>query len=104
MLAHGTDRLVAVGGRVRDELLEARIGEAGQYAVVPPGVTLGCIPTRGTARDALELDHNAVVIAIVGRWYRSNGWTVPSMLFELLQSETFMLLFCSRVMVSAEWI
>ncbi|WP_079084957.1 glycosyltransferase [Streptomyces dysideae] len=38
-LAAVTDRLVAVGCSVRDDLLAAGIGRPGQYAVVPPGTT-----------------------------------------------------------------
>ena len=46
LLASMSDRLVTVGSRVRDELLEAGIGRLEQYIVTPPGVGLGPIPTR----------------------------------------------------------
>jgi hypothetical protein len=48
------DRLVAVGTRVRDELVAARVGRHGQYVVVPPGTTLGPLPdgARGARRGA----------------------------------------------------
>jgi hypothetical protein len=39
-LARRTDRLVAVGTRVRDDLLAAGVGRPEQYAVIPPGVSL----------------------------------------------------------------
>ena len=66
-LARRTDRLVAVGERVRDDLLEAGVGRPEQYAVVPPGVELGPLPDRAAARAALGLPAGAAVVAYVGR-------------------------------------
>jgi glycosyltransferase involved in cell wall biosynthesis len=67
VLARTTDRLVAVGARVRDELLAARIGRPEQYAVIPPGVRLPTPPPRDTARQALGLPAEGPVVASVGR-------------------------------------
>ncbi|MFB9840081.1 glycosyltransferase, partial [Actinoallomurus acaciae] len=53
MSARLCDRLIAVGTRVRDELVAAGIGRAEQYAVVPPGTELGPPPDRASARLAL---------------------------------------------------
>lgn len=66
-LARRCDRLVAVGGRVREELIAAGIGRAGQYAVVPPGTRLPTLPARESARRALGLAPEDPVIAFVGR-------------------------------------
>lgn len=66
-LAHHCDHLVAVGERVRDDLIAAGIGHAGQYAVVPPGTRLPPLPTRDSARQALGLPPDDPVIAFVGR-------------------------------------
>jgi glycosyltransferase involved in cell wall biosynthesis len=66
-LARLTDTLVAVGGRVRDDLLDAGIGRPDQYEVVPPGVSLGPPPDRAAARQALGLPGSAPVVAFVGR-------------------------------------
>jgi glycosyltransferase involved in cell wall biosynthesis len=66
-LARYTDRLVAVGGRVRDDLLAAGIGRAEQYAVVPPGTALPAPPPRAEARRRLGLPPNGPVVAYVGR-------------------------------------
>jgi len=65
--ARRTTRLVAVGTRVRDELLAARIGRPEQYAVVPPGIELPPAPSREEARGRLDLPPDASVIAYVAR-------------------------------------
>jgi glycosyltransferase involved in cell wall biosynthesis len=69
-LASMSDRLVTVGAKVRDDLLAAGIGRPEQYVVIPPGVQLGRIPDRETARTALDLPLDAPVVAIVGRLTR----------------------------------
>ncbi|WP_327588924.1 glycosyltransferase [Nonomuraea sp. NBC_00507] len=66
-LASRSDRLVTVGSRVRDDLLEAGIGRPEQYVVIRPGVRLGPVPDRATARLALGLLPDAPVVAYVGR-------------------------------------
>lgn len=67
LLARRTDRLVAVGERVRDDLLAAGIGRPEQYAVIPPGVRLPQPPPRAAARAALGLPAAGPVVASVGR-------------------------------------
>ncbi|WP_226873968.1 glycosyltransferase [Microbispora sitophila] len=69
-LAAMSDRLVTVGPRVRDDLLAAGIGQPEQYVVIPPGVRLGPIPDRETARAALGLPLDTPVVAFVGRLTR----------------------------------
>ena len=66
-LARGTDRLVAVGERVRDDLLDAGVGRPEQYEVIAPGVRVSTPPTRGAARAALDLPLDRPVVATVGR-------------------------------------
>jgi glycosyltransferase involved in cell wall biosynthesis len=67
LLASMSARLVTVGTRVRDDLLAAGIGRPEQYVVIPPGVQLGSIPDRRTARAALGLPPDVPVVAFVGR-------------------------------------
>ncbi|MEU9830634.1 glycosyltransferase [Streptosporangium sp. NPDC048047] len=69
-LASLSDRLVTVGTRVRDDLLDAGIGRPGQYVVVPPGVRIGPVPAREAARRALGVPVYAPVVAYVGRLTR----------------------------------
>ncbi|MGA1774299.1 MAG: glycosyltransferase, partial [Nitriliruptoraceae bacterium] len=66
-LAPRTDRLLAVGGRVRDDLLAAGVGRAEQYALLPPGVPAPAAVDRAAARAALGLPADAAVVAFVGR-------------------------------------
>ena len=66
-LARSTDALLAVGGRVRDELLQAGIGQPSQYTVVPPGVQPPAQWERQAARAQFGLDPATPVVAFVGR-------------------------------------
>lgn len=65
LLARASDRLVAVGEQVRDDLLDARIGRAEQYVVIAPGIGVRTPPTRAQARALLGVD--GPVVASVGR-------------------------------------
>ena len=69
-LARRTERLVAVGEQVREDLVAARVGRAAQYAVVPPGTRLGPLPDRHAARRELGLSPDGPVVAYVGRLTR----------------------------------
>lgn len=66
-LAARTDRLVAVGARVRDELVAAGIGDAPQYVVVAPAVRIPDPPASAEARQRLDVPRDAPVVAFVGR-------------------------------------
>ena len=66
-LARLSDRLVAVGEQVRDDLLAAGIGRADQYDVVPPGIPLGALPTRDEARRTLGLPTDQAVVMLMAR-------------------------------------
>jgi glycosyltransferase involved in cell wall biosynthesis len=66
-MARVSTRLVAVGERVRDDLLGERIGRPEQYSVFPPGIALAPGLPRAEARRALGLPADATVLAFVGR-------------------------------------
>lgn len=65
-LARTSHALIAVGARVRDDLLAARIGRPHQYTVMPPGASLSPVPDRDRARRALGLDGAGLVVAYAG--------------------------------------
>ncbi|MFE7772953.1 glycosyltransferase [Streptomyces sp. NPDC057445] len=66
-LAALSDRLVAVGSRVRDDLVAAGIGKPNQYSVVPPGTRLATAPEPAEARRLLGIPPDRPVVAYVGR-------------------------------------
>ena len=66
-LARRTDRLIAVGRKVRDELLQAGIGRSDQFEVIAPGITLGTNPSRAAARSELGIPESTPVLSFVGR-------------------------------------
>jgi len=67
VLARRTSRLVAVSTEVREDLLNARIGKASQFEVIPPGVKLGTLPDRVSARSNLGIPATARVVLLLGR-------------------------------------
>jgi glycosyltransferase involved in cell wall biosynthesis len=66
-LARRTDRLIAVGTQVRDDLLAAGIGRTDQYVVFFPGLASPIAPSKAQARKELGLDANALYCTFVGR-------------------------------------
>ena len=67
-LAARTDDFVAVGARVRDELVAAGIGSRERYTVVPPGVPDEPPGDRSAARQRLGLSGDGrPVVAFIGR-------------------------------------
>lgn len=65
VLARTTDRIVAVGDQVRNDLLAAGIGRTDQYTVIPPGISVRTPPSRAKAKAALGVE--GPVVAAVGR-------------------------------------
>jgi glycosyltransferase involved in cell wall biosynthesis len=68
--ARHTDVLAAVGTKVRDDLLTAKIGRPGQYRVVPPGVHISPGCTKEESRRRFHLPADVPVILFVGRLTR----------------------------------
>ena len=65
--ARSTDRLVAVGPQVRDDLLAAGIGRPEQFAIIPPGLELHPAKSREQARVEFGVAGDAPVISFIGR-------------------------------------
>jgi glycosyltransferase involved in cell wall biosynthesis len=66
-LAKVTDLILVSGIRVKRELLEAGIGNDGQYISVKPGVEQVELLKRSVARDKLNLPLEATVVGWLGR-------------------------------------
>jgi glycosyltransferase involved in cell wall biosynthesis len=66
-LALFTDQLLAVGARVKDDLLAAGIGNQSKFGVMPPGLQLAEVPSRSSARKELGLNDDATYCAFIGR-------------------------------------
>ena len=66
-LARLSTALVSVGEKVRNDLVNAKIGRIEQYVVVPPGVKLGAIPEQDRARKQLDISLETPVVLFVGR-------------------------------------
>ena len=67
LLAKKTDLLVAVGTRVRDDLLRARIGSAEKFVVSFPGLQLPATFDIASERKKLGLDSSTLYCTFVGR-------------------------------------
>ena len=66
-LAALSDRLIAVGAQVRDDLLAAGIGSPSQYEVIPPGLAEMDLPDGRWARAELGLPDGVPVFTMMGR-------------------------------------
>ena len=67
LLGRSTDRLVAVGPQVRDDLLAAGIGKPEQFSVIPPGLELPPAMAREQAREAFVVPGDAPILSFIGR-------------------------------------
>jgi glycosyltransferase involved in cell wall biosynthesis len=66
-LALFTDQLLAVGAKVRDDLLAVGIGNQNKFGVMPPGLRLAEVPSRSSARNDLGMKDDAIYCAFIGR-------------------------------------
>lgn len=66
-LALFTTKLLAVGKKVMNDLLAAGIGKPEKFAVLPPGLALGVMPSRANACAELHLDPSKTYCAFIGR-------------------------------------
>ena len=66
-LALFTHQLLAVGDKVRQDLLNAGIGTKHKFSLMPPGLAIGVLPDRKDSRNALTLPANSLQCAFIGR-------------------------------------
>jgi glycosyltransferase involved in cell wall biosynthesis len=62
-----TNQLLAVGVKVKDDLLAVGIGNQNKFGVMPPGLQLAEVPSRSSARNDLDLKDDAIYCAFIGR-------------------------------------
>ena len=67
LLALFTDQLLAVGAKVKDDLLAVGIGNQKKFGVMPPGLQLVEVPGQASARKALGLEADGIYCAFIGR-------------------------------------
>ena len=66
-LALFTHQLLAVGDKVRQDLLNAGIGTKDKFGLMPPGLAIGVLPDRQDSRTALNLSADTLQCAFIGR-------------------------------------
>ena len=66
-LAIPTDYFLAVGNKVRQDLLQAGIGTKDKFGLMPPGLTLGPLPAQIESRESFGLSTDRLQCAFIGR-------------------------------------
>ncbi len=66
-LALITQQLLAVGDKVRQDLLEAGIGSKEKFGLMPPGLAIGNLPSKNDALVFFGLNHERLQCAFIGR-------------------------------------
>jgi glycosyltransferase involved in cell wall biosynthesis len=66
-LALITDQLLAVGDKVRQDLLMVGIGSKDKFGLMPPGLALDVLPSKENSRIALGLPIHSLQCAFIGR-------------------------------------
>ncbi len=66
-LAKFTDQLLAVGDKVRQDLLAAGVGAPEKFSLMPPGLEINDLPNKRTAQDSYGLYPQSLQVAFIGR-------------------------------------
>lgn len=67
ILAIFTHQLLAVGNKVREDLLAAGIGDPKRFGLMPPGLEIGQLPNKGVSQKSLGLSANTLQCGYIGR-------------------------------------
>jgi glycosyltransferase involved in cell wall biosynthesis len=67
VLAIFTHELLAVGDKVRQDLLDAGIGYPDKFEVMPPGLEIGFLPSKLKSREFFGLSNKTLQCAFIGR-------------------------------------
>jgi len=66
-LAFITQQLLAVGDKVRQDLLEAGIGSKEKFGLMPPGLAIGILPSKNDVLTFFGLRNERLQCAFIGR-------------------------------------
>ena len=66
-LALFTDQLLAVGNKVRQDLLKAGIGKKERFGLMPPGLEIGNLPNKTDSQNSFGLSNDRLQCAFIGR-------------------------------------
>ena len=66
-LALITQRLLSVGDKVRQDLLQAGIGSKGKFGLMPPGLAVGNLTSKNDALKFFGLNNQRLQCAFIGR-------------------------------------
>lgn len=67
ILARHTNYLLAVGEKVRQDLLDVKIGREEQFGVMPPGLEVRELREKSTSKSILDLNTDKLQCAFIGR-------------------------------------
>jgi len=67
ILAIFTDQLLAVGNKVRQDLLNAGIGKKGKFGLMPPGLVINKLPAKDESLKSFGLSDSRLKCAFIGR-------------------------------------
>lgn len=66
-LALFTDQLLAVGNKVRQDLLKAGIGKKERFGLMPPGLEISNLPNKTDSQNSFGLSNDRLQCAFIGR-------------------------------------
>jgi glycosyltransferase involved in cell wall biosynthesis len=66
-LAVFTHQLLAVGDKVRQDLLATGVGKLDKFSLMPPGLQIGDLPNKQDSRDFYGLSSQKIECAFIGR-------------------------------------
>jgi glycosyltransferase involved in cell wall biosynthesis len=66
-LATLTQQLLAVGNKVREDLLKAGIGKREKFGLMPPGLEIGILPLKTESKAFFALNNDRLQCAFIGR-------------------------------------
>jgi glycosyltransferase involved in cell wall biosynthesis len=67
ILAKFTHQLLAVGDKVRQDLLAVGVGTLNKFSIMPPGLEIGKLPNKREAQESLGLSTQILQCAFIGR-------------------------------------